>query len=60
MEYTDKKENDLVKILAEKRSALKDFRFGVSGSKVRDVKAGKNLRKEIARILTEVNSRKSK
>jgi ribosomal protein L29 len=50
--------NDLEKDLKTKRLALKDFRFGVSGSKAKDSKKGVNLRKDIARILTELNSRK--
>lgn len=51
---TDK---NLLKELTEKRENLRKFRFGLSGSKTRDVKVGKNLRKEIAQILTELNSR---
>lgn len=54
-----KKKNDkeLDKDLVEKRKELRDFRFGIAGSKVRDVKTGKNVKKEIARILTEKRSR---
>ena len=57
MDYKEKKEGELHKILAEKRLELRKFRFGGSGSRARDTKKGKNLRKEIARILTELNSR---
>jgi ribosomal protein L29 len=55
-----KKKNkaDLKKLLTDKRKALQNFRFSISGSKTRNVKEGKALRKEISRILTEVNSRK--
>jgi ribosomal protein L29 len=52
-------EKDLVKTLFEKREALRQFRFGTSGSKTRNVKEGRNLRREIARILTEINKRKA-
>lgn len=54
-----KKKNDkeLAKELVEKRDELRQFKFGIAGSKVRDVKTGKNLRKDIARILTEQNAR---
>jgi ribosomal protein L29 len=52
-------EKDLMKTIAEKRKALQVFRFGSSGSKTRNVKEGLNLRKEIARMLTELNSRKA-
>jgi ribosomal protein L29 len=54
----EKSNKDLIKTLNEKREALRKFRFGISGSKTRDVKEGKNARKEVAQILTELNSRK--
>ena len=50
----------LVKALNDKREALRKFRFSISGSKTRDVKEGRNARKEIAQILTELQSRKEK
>ncbi|MBA4318438.1 MAG: 50S ribosomal protein L29 [Flavobacterium sp.] len=43
---------ELDKELSEKAVALSNFRFGTSGSKTKNVKAGKNLKKEIAQILT--------
>ena len=52
-----KNNKDLIKMLNEKREVLRKFRFGISGSKTRDVKEGKNARKEIAQVLTELNSR---
>jgi len=45
--------------LAEKREALRTFRFGGAGSRSRNVREGRNLRKDIARILTELNARKA-
>ncbi len=48
---------DLRKMLAEKRDALQTFRFGLSGSKVKNVKEGREIRKEIARILTQLNTK---
>lgn len=54
---TEKKDTDLRKELSEKRKALRTFRFSASGAQVKDVKEGKNLRKEIARILTELRRR---
>lgn len=51
---TDK---DLLKDIKSKREDLRKFRFGLAGSKTRDTKVGKNLKKEIAQILTELNSR---
>jgi len=43
----------------EKREALRAFRFGGAGSRARNVREGRNLRREIAQILTEVQSRKT-
>jgi len=57
-EIRKKSDSDLRKSLEEKRNALRNVRFGLSGSKTRNVKEGMNLKKEIARILTEVNARK--
>lgn len=48
---------ELLKTVAEKREALRVFRFGGAGSRTRNVREGRNLRKEIARILTEVRAR---
>ncbi|MFH1402422.1 MAG: 50S ribosomal protein L29 [Patescibacteria group bacterium] len=55
----NKIDKDLHKVLSEKRTGLREFRFGLSGSKTRNVKKGRNTRKEIARILTELNVRKT-
>jgi ribosomal protein L29 len=49
---------DLHKEIAQKREALRGFRFGSAGSRSRNTREGRNLRKTIARALTEVNSRK--
>ena len=46
------------KLIADKREALRVFRFGGAGSRSRNVREGRNLRKDIARLLTELNSRK--
>ena len=53
----EKSNKDLIKMLNEKRELLRKFRFGISGSKTRDVKEGKNARREVAQILTQLNSR---
>ena len=57
-EYKDKNEKDLAKLIAEKREGIRAFRFGNSGSKIKNVKLGRTLRKEIARIMTELSLRK--
>jgi ribosomal protein L29 len=43
---------ELEKELKDKVELLSSFRLGISNSKVKNVKNGKNLRKEIARIHT--------
>ena len=48
---------DLQKLVADKREALRQLRFSVAGSKDRNVKLASTLRREIARALTELNSR---
>ncbi|MFO0718520.1 MAG: 50S ribosomal protein L29 [Candidatus Paceibacterota bacterium] len=54
-EFKNKTEKDLQKALYDKRVALKNFRFGISGSKIRNVKEGRELKKDIARIMTELS-----
>jgi ribosomal protein L29 len=52
-----KSEKELTKTLAERREDLRKIRFSISGANVKDVKEAKQIRKEIAQILTELNSR---
>ena len=47
----------LAKLISEKRKASRLFRFGVAGSKAKNVKEGRTLRKDIARILTLMKER---
>lgn len=55
--YKGKTPEALLKELVSKREAVRSFRFGSAGSKTRNVKEGKNAKKDIARILTELNSK---
>lgn len=48
---------ELQKSLTDKREALRAFRFGGAGSRSRNVREGRNIRKEIAQILTELRER---
>ncbi|MDD5165266.1 MAG: 50S ribosomal protein L29 [Candidatus Pacebacteria bacterium] len=50
---------DLAKMVADKREALRLFRFGTAGAKAKNVKEGKSIRKDIARILTAMNAQKT-
>lgn len=58
-ELKQKNQKELEDLLESKRRDLWNFRFGASGSKVRNVKEGKLLRREIARILTVMKETKS-
>ena len=49
-----KNKADLLKELEEKALTLRDIRFGQSGSKTKNVKEYKNIKREIARIRTEL------
>jgi ribosomal protein L29 len=43
--------------LASARDALRTFRYASAGSRTKNVREGRELRKEIARILTEISAR---
>jgi ribosomal protein L29 len=57
-EFTGKDIAELTKLLAEKREELRDFRFSMKGSKIRNTKLGMQLRKDIARILFVLGGKK--
>ncbi len=54
--YKDKSKGDLAKVLGERREDLRKLRFGSTGSKPRNVKGRASMRKDIARIMTELSS----
>ena len=58
-DMTKQSTEDLKKNIAEKRAALRTFRFGGAGSRTRNVREGRNLRKEVARALTEMRKRET-
>ena len=53
--YSGKPKQDLIKALGERREAFRKLKFGTAGSKTRNVKEGATIRKDIARIMTELN-----
>lgn len=55
--FTKSSIEDLKVAVAEKRAELRSFRFGGAGSRSRNVREGRGLRKEIARLLTELKNR---
>ena len=56
-EFTKQSVDELQRLVGEKREALRSFRFGGAGSRTRNVREGRSLRKDIARILTELRAR---
>lgn len=47
----------LHKAVADMREKLRSFRFGGAGSRTRNVREGRELRKDVARALTELSAR---
>ncbi len=58
-EFAKKNTKELQTLLTEKRLALRTFRFSIAGSNARNVKEGVALKKDIARILTLLNTKKT-
>ncbi len=56
-EIAKKSASELRTLLTEKRLALRTFRFSVAGSNMRNLKEGNSLKKDIARILTKLNTK---
>lgn len=53
----EKNEKEVVGLISEKRNLLRDFRFRAVKGRAKNVKEGRALRKEIARLLTEIAKR---
>lgn len=59
-ELTDLKNKeikDLIKMAAEKKFEAKKVRLNISGGKEKNLKMGKNIRRDIAQILTIVKEK---
>ena len=56
-ELKEKNDTDLLSLIEEKRDELRRLRFGVTGSGMKNTKALRNLRRDIAQALTEVGRR---
>lgn len=59
-EIKKKSEKDLKASLKEKREEVRAFRFGMAGSATRNTKLARGLKRDIARIMTELTARKAK
>ncbi len=53
-EIKGKSKIELLKTLKEKRDVFQAFKYELAGGKSKDLKKGRNLRKDIARIMTEL------
>ncbi|MDE2071229.1 MAG: 50S ribosomal protein L29 [Patescibacteria group bacterium] len=56
--YNGRSKEELLKTANDKREELRVLRFGSAGSKNKNVKAVRTLRKDIARVLTAMNAQK--
>lgn len=57
-DFKTKNKAELIALFKEKKENIRNFHFGISGSKTRNVKEAKKIRKEIAQILTVLSSQK--
>lgn len=57
-DITTKTPGELTKLITEKREALRLFRFGAAGAKTKNVKEGRTIRKDIARMMTAIAAQK--
>jgi ribosomal protein L29 len=55
--FKEMNKDELKTKLAELREALRVFKFKTEGSKSKNVKEAGNLKKQIAKVLTEVNKK---
>ena len=58
-DYSKKTADALNSELTQKQEELRTFRFGAAGSRSRNVREGRTLRKTIARIMTELSAQKN-
>lgn len=56
-EINQKSEKELQTMLSEKREKLRSLKFDLSSGKVKNVKEIRGIKKDIARIMTIINSK---
>ncbi len=54
----DKNAGELVKLLGEKREELRKLRFEAAGSRPKDSNAPAKVKRDIARLMTELTAKK--
>jgi ribosomal protein L29 len=52
------KDENIASAITEKRVALRTAKFGAIGSRAKNVKAISGMRKDVARLMTELRSRR--
>lgn len=55
----EKNAGELVKLLGEKREELRKLRFEAAGSRPKDSNAPSKVKREIARLMTELTAKKN-
>lgn len=55
--FANKNEPELEELLAEKRESLREIRFNITGASDTSPQERKELKKDVARILTELRER---
>ena len=60
MDYKAKTKEELLRKVQDNRQKLQAFRFAMAGSKQKNVKEGRSLRRDIARAFTELCARSAK
>lgn len=58
LDLKDKKADELKEMLAKSREELRELRFASAGARPKNTNAPRAARKTVARILTELGSRK--
>lgn len=52
-------DKEMEKALLEKQAEVKQFRFDITGSRAKNLKAGGNAKKAVARLMTEMRLRQN-
>jgi len=60
VDFKEKSAEDLTKLLAEKREDLRKLRFSTVSRSVKDTSESRQLRADVARIMTELGARTKK
>ena len=56
--FSDKSASELETLLEEKRQSLREYRFDITGGSDEDVRDMRRAKKDVARILTELRTRR--